>query len=81
MRRLGINFTSVISVSVRRALLDTTSGFRACNKELTAYFADHYAQDYPEPEAIITAVLNGYRVAKPRSSWKSAWAANVHQPF
>ena len=36
----------------------------ACNKELTAYFADHYAQDYPEPEAIITAVLNGYRVGE-----------------
>lgn len=45
-------------------ILDTTSGFRACNKELTAYFADHYAQDYPEPEAIITAVLNGYRVGE-----------------
>ena len=47
-----------------RRILDTTSGFRACNKELTAYFADHYAQDYPEPEAIITAVLNGYRVGE-----------------
>lgn len=65
MRRLGINILSVML----RALCgvhvkDTTSGFRACNKALTAYFADHYAQDYPEPEAIISAVLNGYRVGE-----------------
>ena len=65
MRRLGINFISVmIRLLCGVRILDTTSGFRACNKELTAYFADHYAQDYPEPEAIITAVLNGYRVGE-----------------
>lgn len=65
MRRLGIGFISMMirllcGVRVR----DTTSGFRACGKELTAFFADHYAQDYPEPEAIVTAVLNGYRVGE-----------------
>ena len=65
MRRLGINFISeMIRLLCGVRILDTTSGFRACNKELTAYFADHYAQDYPEPEAIITAVLNGYRVGE-----------------
>ena len=64
-RWLGINFISVmIRLLCGVRILDTTSGFRACNKELTAYFADHYAQDYPEPEAIITAVLNGYRVGE-----------------
>ncbi|MBO5908896.1 MAG: glycosyltransferase family 2 protein, partial [Clostridia bacterium] len=41
---------------------DTTSGFRATNKELTAFFSREYAQDYPEPEAIVAASLNGYRV-------------------
>ena len=65
MRRLGIN---VISVMIRALcgvhVRDTTSGFRACGKELTAYYADHYAQDYPEPEAIVTAVLSGYRVGE-----------------
>lgn len=65
MRRLGIN---VIRVMIRALcgvdVRDTTSGFRACSKELTSYFADHYAQDYPEPEAIVTAVLRGYRVGE-----------------
>ncbi|MEG0769518.1 MAG: glycosyltransferase family 2 protein [Ruthenibacterium sp.] len=65
MRRIGIN---IISLMIRLLcgvhIRDTTSGFRACNKQLTCYFADHYAQDYPEPEAIITAVLNGWRVGE-----------------
>ncbi len=65
MRRVGINFLSALlrvlcGVHVR----DVTSGFRACSKRLTAFYADHYAQDYPEPEAIITAVLGGYRVGE-----------------
>ena len=33
-------------------------------EELTAFYAENYAQDYPEPEAIITAVLAGYRVGE-----------------
>ncbi len=65
MRRLGINLIramiyALCGVDVR----DTTSGFRACNKALTSFYAEHYAQDYPEPEAIVTAVLHGYRVGE-----------------
>ena len=39
-----------------------TSGFRACGRDLIALFAEHYAQDYPEPEAIVTATVSGYHV-------------------
>ena len=45
-------------------IVDVTSGFRECARELTAFYAKKYAQDYPEPEAIITAVLAGYRVGE-----------------
>lgn len=63
MRRLGINILSaIIRVLTGVRVLDVTSGFRACNRDLTEYFSRHYAQDYPEPEAIMSAVLNGYRV-------------------
>ena len=41
---------------------DNTSGFRATNKELNKFYSLNYAQDYPEPEAIIAAVNNGFRV-------------------
>ncbi len=65
MRRLGINILSVlIRILCGAKVKDTTSGFRACNKELTAYFAKNYAQDYPEPEAIISAVMGGWRVGE-----------------
>ena len=65
MRRLGINIISLLLRLLCGAhVRDTTSGFRACNKALTAYYADHYAQDYPEPEAIISAVLGGFKVGE-----------------
>lgn len=64
-RRVGINILSgMIRVLCGVRVRDTTSGFRACGKRLTAFFAEHYAQDYPEPEAILTAVLNGFRVGE-----------------
>ncbi len=65
MRRLGINIISLlIHLLCGTKVRDTTSGFRACSKELTAFYAKNYAQDYPEPEAIISAVLEGYRVGE-----------------
>ncbi len=63
MRRLGINLIRVIiKLCCGVVATDTTSGFRATSKELTAFFAKEYAQDYPEPEAIVSASLNGFRV-------------------
>lgn len=65
MRRFGINIISgLIWILCGKRVRDTTSGFRACNKELTKYYSENYAQDYPEPEAIISAVLKGYRVGE-----------------
>ncbi|MEG1619561.1 MAG: glycosyltransferase family 2 protein [Malacoplasma sp.] len=63
MRRFGINFLKrLIKLCCGVTVNDTTSGFRAVSKDLIAFFADNYAQDYPEPEAIIAAVLNKYRI-------------------
>ena len=87
MRRLGINIISgLIWLLCGVRVKDTTSGFRACSKELTEYFSHHYAQDYPEPEAIISAELNGWNVGEKSvimqernagkssiSTWKSAY--------
>ena len=41
-----------------------TSGFRATNAGMTAFFSRHYAADYPEPEAILAATLAGFRVGE-----------------
>lgn len=65
MRRVGINILSLlIRLLCGTHVRDVTSGFRACNSELTAYYAENYTQDYPEPEAIINAVLRGERVGE-----------------
>lgn len=65
MRRVGIRFLSwLIHLLCGHRVQDVTSGFRATNAWLTAYFADHYASDYPEPEAILSATLAGFRVGE-----------------
>lgn len=65
LRRLGINIISLfIWILTGQRVKDTTSGFRACNRALTEFYAQHYAQDYPEPEAIVSALVSGYRVGE-----------------
>lgn len=65
MRRIGIRFLSrLIYRLCGLRVLDVTSGMRAANREMIAYFADHYAQDYPEPEAILSAGLRGARITE-----------------
>lgn len=63
MRRLGIGWINfVIRLCCGKKITDATSGFRACSKQMTKYFSENYAQDYPEPEAIVASVVNGYQV-------------------
>ncbi len=62
-RRLGIYFLStVIRICCGLRILDVTSGFRAVNRKFIKFYAKNYAQDYPEPEAIIAAAMNGGRI-------------------
>jgi len=63
MRRVGIKFLSfIIKMCTKVTITDATSGFRACNRKMINHYTTHYAQDYPEPEAIVSACLYGYRV-------------------
>lgn len=65
LRRLGINIlSSLIKICCGVEVKDVTSGFRAVNRELIKYFSNEYAQDYPEPEAIVAAALNGARIVE-----------------
>lgn len=65
MRRLGIKILKILlKIFCKQNITDATSGFRATSKDMTLRFSKIYAEDYPEPEAIIDAVLNGYRVCE-----------------
>ncbi len=61
LRRLGIFIIStVIMILTRKRVRDVTSGFRATGRRLTEFYAKDYAQDFPEPEAILSALKHGY---------------------
>lgn len=59
LRRRGIHFLSgLIWVCTGKKIKDVTSGFRAVNKKFIDIYAKYYPTDYPEPEAIISAIMN-----------------------
>jgi glycosyltransferase involved in cell wall biosynthesis len=65
MRRLGINIISLlIKILTGKKVYDVTSGYRACNRKLIEFFSNDYADDYPEPEAIMSCIMNGYKVGE-----------------
>lgn len=63
MRRLGIGILrGAVRLRSGHTVTDPTSGFRAANRRVIELFARDYAQDYPEPESLITALKSGARV-------------------
>lgn len=63
LRRFGINcLSNLIDFCTGLKIKDVTSGFRAVNNKYIQIFSKEYAQDYPEPEAIIMAACRGARI-------------------
>ena len=59
-RRMGIKILStLIYICTGCRIKDVTSGFRAVNKKFIEIYAKNYPIDYPEPEAIVSAVMHG----------------------
>ena len=64
-RRTGIKILSaLIFMCTGKMIKDVTSGFRAVNKQFIEVYADNYPTDYPEPEAIVEAVMHGGRISE-----------------
>lgn len=86
-RRIGINFISnLIWICTGKKIYDVTSGFRIVDKFFIKYYSENYPSDYPEPEAIVMAIMNRAKIIevpvimKERSegtssihSWKSLY--------
>jgi glycosyltransferase involved in cell wall biosynthesis len=65
LRRIGIHiFSGVVSLLVRARVTDTTSGFRAMNREAIRLFASDYPHDYPEVEATVLLVRHRLRMVE-----------------
>lgn len=59
-RRMGIKMLSgLIYICTGRHVKDVTSGFRVVNRKFIKIYAENYPNDYPEPEAIVSAVMHG----------------------
>ena len=64
-RALGIRFfTTLLGMVTGRKVTDPTSGFRAFGRAAIEFLAEHYAEDYPEPESIITLHRRNYRMVE-----------------
>lgn len=86
-RRIGIRLiSSVIKLKTKKKVYDTTSGFRAVDKNVINLFADSYPLEYPEPISIVEVLNNKLNIKEvPVSmnereggqssitSWKSAY--------
>lgn len=63
IRRFGIRFLSgLIRVCTGKKIYDVTSGYRAVNRRFIEIYAENYPSDYPEPEAIVAAVMHRGRI-------------------
>ncbi len=63
MRRFGILlFRWVISAATHHRITDSTSGFRVFNRKAIRFLALDYPCDYPEVEAVVVLVKNGFAI-------------------
>lgn len=65
MRRIGIKMISkTLKLLTRHEIRDITSGYRICNRSLIEFYAKSYEQEYPEPQAVLNALVFGYKVCE-----------------
>ena len=65
IRRLGIKlYSHIIKTFTKKTIKDTTSGYRAVNREVIKIFAKSYPVDYPEPETDAIIAKAGYNVVE-----------------
>ena len=81
MRRFGIWFLSrLIYGCTGKKILDVTSGYRAINRKFIEIYAENYPSDYPEPEAIVAAVMHKGRIEEVPVAMKErqAGTSSIH---
>ena len=62
-RRMGISLLSLfIKICTGKRIYDVTSGFRAANSKFIDVYGVDYPRDYPEPEALVIAMVYGGQV-------------------
>ena len=57
-------FSKVVSAIIREKVTDTTSGFRAVNRDVIGFYCSNYPDDYPEVEALVLLHKKGFRIVE-----------------
>ena len=55
-------FSKVVSFIIKEKLTDTTSGFRAVNRNVIEFLSRAYPDDYPEVEALVLLHKKGFAI-------------------
>ena len=64
-RRVGIKIISIfMKFATHKKIYDTTSGFRACSKEIIYDFSLSYPSEYPEPISTFELLEDGYQITE-----------------
>jgi len=64
-RKMGIwVFSGVLSRILGMKVTDTTSGFRACNRQAIEFFSRIYPEDYPEVESLVLLHRAGFKIVE-----------------
>ena len=64
-RRIGIKIISFfIKLFTRKKVYDTTSGFRAVDKEIIKLFSSNYPTEYPEPVSEVIILKRKLKIAE-----------------
>lgn len=64
-RRMGIGWlAALVRLRCGRSFSDPTSGLRAYGPAALAWLAEHYPDDYPEPQVLAPLVRRGLRVTE-----------------
>ena len=62
IRRVGIGIISfLIKICTGQKITDTTSGFRAANRQIISIFSKDYPVDSPEPASFVAVAKKGYK--------------------
>ena len=65
MRRFGIRLLSFcIRMASGKTIYDVTSGYRAGNRKVIAFFAKRYPTNYPEPESIVHLIKKRFVIVE-----------------
>lgn len=64
-RGAGIKiFSKLVSFIIREKFTDTTSGFRAVNRDVIEFYVGHYPDDYPEVEVLVLLHKKGFKMTE-----------------